>query len=264
MYGETYITLCMERDHETPSSSARKSLGSAYSARMKIAVFVAGTNEPSNSDILAEAFIEGMRSENPDIVKLRLKDLQLSHFDLHHYDPNTAKEDDFCRVMQAFDGSDGVVFVTPIWNFSVPAHFKNFIDRIGAFALDQQTHSKGQFQGKPFFILFTGGAPMIAWQALMYLTTLHVQEAVKYYGGVVIGKHFEPRCLPGRGKFGLVVDKREGSLEKMRRRGKRFAEVCAHYRANGHLPFFVRLRYSLFTFLYRVGNRIMYPLSNLQ
>lgn len=232
---------------------------------MKIAVLVAGTNEPSNSNVLADAFIEGMkRVPGVEVEKVRLKDAHVDHFTLQYYCPGFRSDDDFPRLEALLKNAQATVFATPIWNFSVPAHLKNVIDRMGAFALDEKTHSKGQFKGRPFALLYTGGAPMIAWKALMYLTTLHVTEAIKYYGGTVIYRHFEPKSLPGRGRFGLVVDKRPATLEHMRRKGEWFAKTALRHAQAGSLPLYHRVSYQFFTFLYRVGNRIMYPLSTLQ
>ncbi len=230
-----------------------------------VLVIVAGTNEPSNANTLSENFIEGIRQNGLQIATIRLKDHHIKHFTLERYEPHcTDTDDDFCRIEPLFSDACAIVIASPIWNFSVPAHLKNLIDRIGAIALDTETRSKGQLKSKPFFLIFTGGAPMIAWKALMYLTTLHVSEAIKYYDGTVIGKHFEPKCVPGRGKFGLVVDKRPATLEAMKAKGKRFGETALHYSENGSLPAGVRFWHQLFSFLYRVGNRIMYPISKLQ
>lgn len=229
-----------------------------------IVVIVAGTNDPSNSDVMADHFITGMKQvPGTRIEKLRLKDMNLSHFTLERYEEDCELEPDYLKLKTLLKEAKGTVFASPVWNFSVPAHLKNLIDRIGAFALDHETHSKGQFAGRPFVLLYTGGAPMIAWKALLYLTTLHVTEAIKYYGGTVVYRHFEPKCVKGRGKFGLVVDQRPESLALMERKGKLYAELVNHYAATGKLPANKQLAYKFFTFLYRVGNRIMYPISTL-
>jgi multimeric flavodoxin WrbA len=232
---------------------------------MRVLVLIAGTNDPSNSAFLAEAFIAGMRSVGGVTVEIiRLKDLHINHFTLERYSPSCKPEDDFCRVQELLIAAHGVVIASPIWNFSVPGHLKNLIDRIGAFALDQETHSKGQLKGKPFYLLFTGGAPMIAWKALMYLTTLHLPEALKYYGGTICGKDYEPHCTKAKGQFGLVVSERPETLARMRRNGERFAACVERFAATGSLPRSAALRHRFFEFLYRIGNRIMYRLSEKQ
>lgn len=229
-----------------------------------ITIIVAGMNEPSNSNRLADEFIEGLKTvEGVTFEKIRLKELSLHHFTLSDYAEESC-EPDYLRIKTLIQDSAGVIFATPIWNFSVPSHLKNLIDRMGTFGLDSATHSKGQFKQKPFGLIYTGGAPMIAWKALMYLTTLHIAEALKYYDGSIVLRHFEPKCVLGRGKFGLVVDQRPKTLERMRKDGERFAKIAKAYAETGTLPLKNRLWTKWFEFLYRVGNRIMYPISTMQ
>src|SRR5438128_635598 len=101
----------------------------------KVAVIVAGTNEPSNSNVMADAFIEGMRAiEGIQVEKIRLKDVVLDHFTLQNYHPDYRGNDDFPHIENMVKDANAVVFASPIWNFSIPAHLKNLIDRMGAFA----------------------------------------------------------------------------------------------------------------------------------
>lgn len=232
---------------------------------MQIVVLVAGTNEPSNADTLAESFIRGMKKvKDVEVVKFRLKDLTVKHFTVERYIKACLRDDDFCRIQDAVEASSGMVIATPIWNFSVPAHLKNVIDRMGAFALDEETHSKGLLRGKPFFFIYTGGAPVVAWKALMSITLTHVSEAMKYYGGTVVGKHFEAKCMMSKGKFGLIVHNRPKSLARMEQEGEKFAQVASHFQKTGRLPWRKQLAHSFFTWAYRIGNRIMYPVTAKQ
>lgn len=232
---------------------------------MKILAIVAGTNEPSNSAVLADAFLRGAGEiEGAQTEVIRLKDLRIDHFTLEFYTKACRTNDDFCALQEKVEEADGIVIATPIWNFSVPAHLKNVIDRMGAFALDEETHTKGQLGQKPFYFIYTGGAPMIAWKALMNITMLHVSEAVKYYGGAVIGRHFEPKAMPGRGIFGLVVDKRPDALSRVRWKGKRFARLVDSFARTGKLPLWKRIHLSFYTWATRIANRITYPLSMQQ
>jgi NAD(P)H-dependent FMN reductase len=233
-------------------------------APVRIALFVAGTNEPSNSDVLADAFLRGVCSVSGVVAeKVRMRDLSLAHFTLAHY-AEVQEEPDYRRVRDLIEGAAGVAFFSPVWNFSVPAHCKNLLDRMGAFALDRETRSVGQLRGKPFAFVYSGGAPMIAWKALMALTTLHVSEAIKYYGGSVVFRYYEPKCMVRRGQFGLVVDKRPATVRAMERAGSRFGRIASYYAAMGALPPWMRMWQWMFTQLYRIGNRIMYPISARQ
>lgn len=232
---------------------------------MHIAVFVAGNNNPSNSNRMADEFIEGMKQVNGvSFEKIQLKELALEYFSLRNYEPDGNSEEDYKRIKGLIESSSGIVIATPMWNFSVPAHLKNFIDRIGAFCLDGETHSQGQLKGKPVYIITTGGVPMIAWQALMSFTSSHVPESLKYFGAHIVGRYFEPRCTPARGKFGMVVDKRPESLAEMRKQGRIFAEKAKIYAEKGALPASVTFLQPVFQFLYRVCGRILFELGKLQ
>ncbi len=202
---------------------------------LTITVIIAGTNEPSNSNVIAQAMIEGMKSAYPDIVvkSMRLKDLAIGHFNLDCYGPS-CPIDELTTVQSSIEQSDGVIIATPVWNFGIPAHLKNMIDRMGTFALDA-SHSVGTLNGKPFFLIFTAGMPKAAWPFLRK-TVSGVGIAIQYFGGSVLGTLFEGSCTPGRGTFGLVVDKRPATLERTRNKGAVFARQVKAFADTGSLP----------------------------
>lgn len=220
---------------------------------VRILVLLAGTNAPSNTALLADAFAAEVRKNNIQTETIRIDDLQLAHFDLQHYDAKTDQGAGFKRLQVAIQQASGVVIATPIWNFSVPAHLKNLIDRMGSFALDAETRSKGTLGGKPFFFIFTGGAPLAAWKGLMRFTTSHVPEGIRYFAGTIAGKYYEPKCLIGRGKFGLVVDKRPESIAAMRKCAARFCAFVEYVNKTGKLPLWNRI----VTWGYKKGQRII-------
>lgn len=205
-----------------------------------ITIIVAGTNEPSNAHMLAEKFKEGALSAGADITLVRLKEYTLDHFDLRLYDATYPNNDRFDEISETIKRSDGLVIASPVWNFSVPAHLKNLIDRMGSFGLDTETHSVSTLNGKPTFLIFTGGAPAVAWPMLKR-TTSHVGAGLQYFGCSIVGTHFEGSCTLGRGKFGLVVDKRPTSLAAMERKGAEFASFTGIFKSKGILPFRIRL-----------------------
>ncbi len=203
---------------------------------MNILVLIAGTNDPSNSALLAQHFGTGMQ-KLPDVsmTVMRLNSLSLEQFSLKHYNASADAEPDFLRLCAAVQRANGLVIASPIWNFSVPAHLKNAIDRMGGFCLDT-TRSRGTLKSLPFYLIFTGGAPSVAWKGLMRLTTSHVPRALQYYGASHFGTHYEGTCTPGTGVFGLVVDKRPESLAHMEREGERFAREVDAFIRTGKLP----------------------------
>ncbi len=207
---------------------------------LTIIVIVAGTNELSNSNMLAHTMIEGMQASMPNLLvhTIRLKDLTIEHFNLDCYGPS-CPVDGLTNVESLIMQADGVIIATPIWNFGVPAHLKNLIDRMGSFALDA-TRSLGTFHGKPFFLIFTAGMPKTAWPFLRK-TVSGIPIAIQYFGGSVLGTYMEGGCTHGRGKFGLVVDKRPASLDAIRKKGEHFIKAVEAFSRTGVLP----LRYRL-------------------
>ena len=203
---------------------------------MNIFVLVGGSNEPSNSNALADAFTQGAEQvQGMTSHKRRLKDMNLEYFTVDDYDPQCRTEEDFCELQKLMEDASGFVFACPIWNFSIPARLKNFVDRMGSFALDE-TRTKGTLNGKPFYLIHTGGAPLPAWKGMMQKTSSHLPESLQYFGGSYIGHHFEGRCTAGSGNFELVVDKRPKSLASLREQGYRFAEVVETYHKTGKAP----------------------------
>ena len=222
---------------------------------MKILAVVAGTNEPSNVNVLCDAFLKGVKDAIPqaEIVKLRLKDLTIKHFSLEDYHALCTSEDDFCRLQEHVQSCDALVFATPVWNFSVPGHLKNVIDRMGAFCLDEETRTKGQLPGTPAYFLYTGGAPVAVWKGLMRFTTSHLPESIRYYGGTIIGKDFEGKCQPKRGTFALIVDQRPASLARVEVKGKSFGRIVDRYVQTKIFP----LHFRIINRTYKIGQKIV-------
>lgn len=220
---------------------------------VRILVLIAGTNDPSNAEYLADLFIDGLRTI-PDVLveKICLRDITLPHFELQDYACGR-QGPGFDHIRMLMQSCNGIVIASPVWNFSVPAHLKNVLDHIGCFALDSETRSEGQLKGVPCYFLFTGGAPTVAWKGLMRFTTMHVPEAMRYFGASPAGVHFEGKCMKGRGKFGLVLDQRPELKQMMLKKGHTFALVAQQFQQTGRLP----LSYQLIANLYRWGQRIL-------
>ncbi|MBT7009577.1 hypothetical protein HN960_04005, partial [Candidatus Peregrinibacteria bacterium] len=81
---------------------------------MKICVFISSTNDPSNSVVLANSFIDGMKAkEQVEINKYLLKDMRMEHFSLDFYDKNTDQGNDLTIIESAIKQSDAFVIATP-------------------------------------------------------------------------------------------------------------------------------------------------------
>jgi multimeric flavodoxin WrbA len=209
---------------------------------MKVLLLVAGMNSPSNCETLGDSFAKGIEESGGSVEKVCIRDLSIAHFTMDCYRPDFPHEADVRRVKDLLFSCDGFAIATPIWNFSVPAHLKNLIDVLGAFGLDEATRSKGTLKGKPFFLLFTGGAPESAWIGLMKKTTSHLAQSLQYFGGSFIGLCFEGKCMRGPGKFGLVVHERPASMKTAHDKGVAFAKVVSVFQQTGKAPLQHRIR----------------------
>ncbi len=209
---------------------------------MRLVVICGSTNSPSNSTLLAEQFVTGFTSvdSTAEVQTFHLKDLNIEQFALKHYEPTCDQGDAFCRIREAIVAADGVAMAMPVWNFGVPGMVKNFIDRMGAFGLDSNP-ALGTLHGKPFYLIYTMGAPPPA-QTFMKKMVSFVSAGIEYFGACVVGCHFEGGCTPGRGVFGLVVDKRPAALAAAKAKGSEFAETVKTIKTTGKLPFRLELR----------------------
>lgn len=223
---------------------------------MNILVIIGGANQPSNSETLADAFARGAQETGATIEKIHLRDMRLEDFSLRCYDPSFVPEADFVTIQSAMESADGIVIACPVWNFGIPGNLKNMIDRCGSFALDSTTRSIGQWKGKPFFLIVTGGAPTPAWKGLLRKTTSALPTSIRYFGGTHVGTHFEPRCTAGKGVFGLVVDKRPASIAAVHEQGVAFASLTKIYAETGGLPAKHSLQSVLLRFLQFVQKKL--------
>lgn len=221
---------------------------------MHLLILSCSPNDPSNSDLLAEEFLKGAKEAcECSVEKIRLIEFDLPQFTLACYEKNCPLPPGYIALKRAVEEADGVLIAAPVWNFGVPAHLKNFFDWVGCFGLDAETHTTGTLNGKPFYYIFTGGAPKGAWKGLMRFTTMFVRECIRYFGGTVTGVLYEGHCTPGRGKFGLVVDERPDTLATARQRGEWFAMFVENYKKTGVLP----LRHRIHEKLYKKAQRLV-------
>lgn len=210
---------------------------------MKLTVLHASPNVPSNSVYLGKAFMKAFTecAQQIEIEEIRLYDAPLERFTLDHYDPTHVPEEEYETLRQAVNSADALLITSPVWNFGVPGVLKNTIDRMGVFTLQLQTEAD-KVNGKPVFILLTGGAPKPAWIALTRKTTSFVAEGLAYMGFSAVGTHYEPRCTPGFKQYGLVVDTRPECIEVITKKAQRFYRIVEQFTQTGKAPLYYRIR----------------------
>lgn len=151
-----------------------------------------------NSDTMLDQFMEGIReirnedgSEAISIEKIYLYDIDFALYDFDHKQPDPETEQGFIELVEKIKKANGLVVATPTHNFGASAKLKNFIDRIGYFALDYKQLNRmhqptGQLGYLNTYSLVSGGAPN------------HVQKLLAFaYPGFwlnLVWRYYGARC----------------------------------------------------------------------
>jgi multimeric flavodoxin WrbA len=113
---------------------------------MNILVIKSSPRIGSNSDKLAESFIQGARSAGNHVEKLELRSLQIEPCIACDKCWSTGKpcilNDDMDKVYQAIEANEAIVFAMPLYYYNIPAKLKAVIDRF--YALFMKGYPKRQ------------------------------------------------------------------------------------------------------------------------
>ncbi len=203
---------------------------------MKIIALSCSPSRGRNSDTMLDNFIEGVRTVNGiEVEKVYLSDIPMDYYSFENSKGIEEEETEFARLVCKMKSVQGLVIATPTYNFSVPAHLKNFVDRLRFIALDfSQKNSLGQPVGRlhhlSTYFLVSGGTPVWAQKILFFaFPPFWLRGVFLYFGANVMGatytgdiKSFETgsiknRCIKAGRKYakGLLAGKRNRLLERI-------------------------------------------------
>jgi chromate reductase len=155
----------------------------------RIAIVVGSNRRESINRKLAEAL--GKLVPQFDLTFSRIDDLPMFNLDDVAASPAAVK-----RFKSEIDGADGVIFVTPEYNRSIPALLKNAID------WGSMPGGQNSWADKPVFI--TGTSPGAIGSALAQQHLRHVLGA--FLGALVLGGEayitFKPDLINAEGEIG--------------------------------------------------------------
>ena len=144
----------------------------------RIAVFVGSLRKESFSRKMAKALI-GLAPGSLALEILEIGGLQMYNQDLEETPPEAWV--DFRRRLKGFDG---VLFVTPEYNRSVPAVLKNAID------IGSRPYGSNSWDGKPGAVVSVSPGALGAFganhhlrQSLVFLNVLAMAQPEAYIGG---------------------------------------------------------------------------------
>lgn len=182
--------------------------------------------QDSNSTTLLMEFCRGAEAEGIKIEHIHLYDLHIPYFNYENRKADPAylhANRDIKKLESLIMNSQALVIASPVWNFSVPAVLKNFMDRISYFA--RVFKKQGTMRKQPnlkhlhCYYIFTTGTPWYGWpfDSLAYY---HTKITMWYFGAKNHGLLKAHAC--GNGSKN-VVKTRPRLMKKAYNRGRRFA-----------------------------------------
>jgi FMN-dependent NADH-azoreductase len=172
---------------------------------------------------MLDHFILGMKEiKGIEVEKVYLHDIPINLYKHENRNGPEDSEKEFKQLTDKIDKEiDGLVIATPTYNFSVPAHLKNFIDRIRFFALDLTKRNKiGQPVGKlghlKTYFLVSGGTPNWAEHILFFtFPAFWLRGVFLYFNARVMGAFYSGD---------VKTFQNNKILEKCFKKGKRYAQ----------------------------------------
>lgn len=199
----------------------------------KIIALSCSPSRGRNSDSMLDAFIAGVQT-NPMVYieKIYLSDIPIEHYSYENSKGPLPDETQFKELTDKIQHAQGLVIATPTYNFGVPAHLKNFIDRARFFALDMtKRNSINQPVGKLNYLgtyfLVSGGTPRWAEHILFFaFPAFWLRGVFLYFGAKVFGAYYTGD---------VQAFKNKKVLEHCTIRGERYAKQIAEGKKHGIL-----------------------------
>lgn len=203
---------------------------------MKIIALSCSPSRKRNSDTMLDYFIEGIRKNpNIEVEKIYLEDILINPYRYENKEGPEEQEELFKELTDKIKKASGLIISTPTYNFSVPAHLKNFIDRIRFLALDLKDRNRlGQPKGKlgylKTYFLISGGTPNWAEKMLFFaFPAFWLRGVFLYFNAQVMGAYYSgdintfenkkilTKCFNKGKRYGkkMIKNKSQGILEKI-------------------------------------------------
>ncbi|OGI63364.1 hypothetical protein A2818_01495 [Candidatus Nomurabacteria bacterium RIFCSPHIGHO2_01_FULL_40_12] len=183
---------------------------------------------------MLDYFILGMKEVSGiEVEKIYLEDILINTYTYENREAPTDNEREFKKLTQKITNEiSGLIIATPTYNFSVPAHLKNFIDRIRFLALDFKRKNKlGQPAGMlghlNTYFLVSGGTPNWAEYILFFaFPAFWLRGVFLYFNAKVMGAFYSGD---------IKTFQNSKILNKCFKKGKKYAQKITQKRGQGIL-----------------------------
>lgn len=204
---------------------------------MKVLAISSSPSRGRNSDTMLDYFILGIKKvPGIEVEKIYLDDIHINYYKHQNSTGAEIDEEDFKKLTDKISKEiSGLVISTPTYNFSVPAHLKNFIDRIRFIALDLKNKNRfnqptGMLSHLKTYFLVSGGTPNWAEKILFFtFPAFWLRGVFLYFGAQVMGAFYSGdtntvnnpkvlnKCYKKGMRYGrkIALNKRQGILENI-------------------------------------------------
>ncbi len=204
---------------------------------MKILAISSSTSRGRNSDTMLDYFIKGIETiGDHQIEKIYLDEILINLYRYENRNGPEENEIEFKKITDKISAEVGALIIaTPTYNFSVPSHLKNFIDRIRFISLDLSKRNKlgqpvGKLENLYVYFLVSGGTPKWAQRILFFaFPPFWLRGVFLYFRAKVMGSFYSgdietfknqkilKKCSKLGRKFGMNIkkNKQKGILERI-------------------------------------------------
>ncbi len=123
-----------------------------------------GSSRKGNSEWLGEQALKGIPHVAVDLANVSIQPIE----DRRHHGGFLPIGDDYRRIVEEMLEHDDILFITPIYWYSMSTKMKLFIDRFSESLRDEELDFKSRMAGKRFHLIAVGGDdPRLKGQALV-------------------------------------------------------------------------------------------------
>ncbi|MEN9406746.1 MAG: hypothetical protein RLZ12_1030 [Bacillota bacterium] len=139
---------------------------------MNLLIINGSSRAGGNSEQLAEQLVAGL----PAVNRLVLRDMKITPIVDERHSAHGFKTvaDDCEACIKQLMTHDVLVFVTPLYWYSMSGLMKNFIDRWSQFLRSTDYDFKGAMQGKKVYLVVTGGPKVRRQGGLLVMQMQHI------------------------------------------------------------------------------------------
>jgi multimeric flavodoxin WrbA len=119
-----------------------------------ISVINGSSRNNGNSKALENLLFKGIEYTSVDLKDYKIEPIEDLRHDVNGFNK---KEDDYYKILEIILKSDQIVFITPIYWYTMSGHMKALIDRFSESLRDESIDFKASMASKKVYLIAVGG-----------------------------------------------------------------------------------------------------------